>query len=59
MRSHCVKLTWQANEMVSCLHAAEAWLRSPANMDAALAGALTAPATASRRNRRAFLPSVP
>ncbi|HEV3081163.1 MAG TPA: hypothetical protein VGY66_15395 [Gemmataceae bacterium] len=41
-----MKLTWQASEMVSCLHAAEAWLRSPANMDAALAGALTAPVTA-------------
>jgi hypothetical protein len=41
-----VKLTWQTSEMVNCLHAAEAWLRSPANMDAALAGALTAPVTA-------------
>ncbi len=41
-----MKLTWQTNEMVSCLHAAEAWPRCPANMDAALAGALTASVTA-------------
>ena len=41
-----MKLTWQTSEMVHCLHAAEAWLRLPANMDAALAGALTAPVTA-------------
>jgi hypothetical protein len=31
MRSRCVKLTWQTSEMVNCLHAAEAWLRSPAS----------------------------
>jgi hypothetical protein len=32
--------------MVSCLHAAEAWLRAPSRIDPALAGVLTAPVTA-------------
>ena len=33
-----MKLTWQSSEMVSCLHAAEAWLRAPSRIDPALAG---------------------
>ena len=38
-----MKLNWQASAMVSCLHAAEAWLRTPARIDPALARALATP----------------